>query len=140
MSKAESHIELTDEQFATAFADFSLTPELFNHKAHLRLAWVHLKASGLKAAIESVCTQIAAFASHHGAAGKYHHTLTVAAVRIVHHFEQKGGSLSFSGFIDAHPQLITDFKNLLNAHYSPEILTSETARSQYISPDLLPFD
>ena len=132
--------ELTDEQFAAAFADCSLPPELFNHEAHLRLAWIHLKASGRKEATDNVCTQIAAFARHYGAKDKYHHTLTVAAVNIVHHFMQKGKAANFTELLHEFPQLKTKFTILIGSHYSADILQSDRARAGYLAPDLLPFN
>lgn len=36
------HSELTDSQFEQAFENATLDPVMFNHKAHLRLAWIHV--------------------------------------------------------------------------------------------------
>lgn len=131
---------MTDEQFATAFSDCSLPPESFNHEGHLRLAWIHLEKSDLESAIKTVCNQIAAYANYQGATDKYHHTLSIAAVHIVHHFMGKSQSAHFTGFINEFPPLKTDFKSLISSHYGFDIFSSSQAKTEYIAPDLLPFE
>ncbi|MEM6724316.1 MAG: hypothetical protein AAF598_09780, partial [Bacteroidota bacterium] len=86
---------MTNTQFETAFRDLSLDPQLFDHVGHLRLAYIHLKQYGEDQAIENICQQIPAFASHHGAPEKYHCTLTVADIKSVHYFMQHSPEASF---------------------------------------------
>ena len=134
-----SHSDLSNKQFEIAFANCSLAPELFNHEAHLRLVWIHLQKSELNNAINAVCHQLITFVGHVGAKDKYHATLTVAAVHIVHHFIEKSQASSFSDFITEFPQLKTDFKGLIQAHYSFDIFRNEAAKKTYLPPDLLAF-
>ncbi|PHN01157.1 hypothetical protein [Flavilitoribacter nigricans] len=135
----ESHLNLTDGQFEYQFRDGSLDPALFSHEAHIRLAWIHTGRYGVEQACVNVCDQIQAFDRLHGDGTKFHRTLTVAAVRAVHHFRQKSVSDTFSGFIREFPRLKTNFKDLLNAHYSHFILRLPRAKREYLEPDLLPF-
>ena len=136
----ENHFSLSDEDFARQFASLELNPALFSHEAHLRLAWIHVTQHGVDQAIANVTSQIKAFATHHGDGGKYHTTVTVAAVRAVYHFVLKSGSDSFQDFISEFPQLKEEFKRLLDSHYSINIFKSTEARQQYLEPDLAPFD
>ena len=136
----EKHHTLTDTEFERQFANCTLDPALFSHEAHLRLAWIHISKYGVDKAIKNVCDQIQAFATANGADGKYHVTLTVAAVRAVYHFVLKSTSTDFAGFIAEFPRLKFQFKELLDCHYSMNLFKSELAREVYLEPDLAPFD
>lgn len=136
----EKDFELTDSEFELQFADLSLNPSLFSHEAHLRLAWIHIKKYGAREAIQNVCNQIRAFATFHGDAGKYNETVTVAAVRAVYHFVLKSKSDNFRDFIAEFPRLKFNLKDLLFTHYGIDIFNLETAKREYLEPDLMPFD
>ncbi len=138
--KLNNHTDLSDEQFAKAFKNCTLPPNIFNHEAHLRLAWIHLKKDGLEMAITGICDQLVVFVNDVGAEDKYHKTLTVAAVRIVAHFMQRFPTNNFFDFIVQCPELKTNFKDLIASHYSFDIFNSEHAKMGYLAPDLLPFD
>lgn len=135
----EAHYQLTDEEFARQFANCTLPTAMFTHEAHLRLAWIHLKQYNEEQAIENICTQILAYATYAGAPGKYHTTITVAAIKAVHHFMQQSADPDFRTFIARYPQLSTDFKSLLSTHYSFDIFKSAEAKKHYIAPDLADF-
>ncbi len=136
----QSHFDLTDEAFRQAFQAGSLPPALFTHEAHLRLAWIHLKKTEPTTAIKTIRSQIIAFVEQLGAQDKYHETLTVAAVHIVHHFMSKAQSTAFQAFIQEFPSLKSDFRGLIQSHYSQDIIWSEEAKSTYLPPDLVPFN
>lgn len=134
------HLQLTDQEFENQFENLSLKPSLFNHEAHLRLAWIHIHKYGEKKAIENICNQIKQFATHHGDSEKFNTTVTVAAVKAVKHFYSKSTSTSFKNFIQEFPRLKTNFKDLMAAHYKMDIYNSEKAKKEYLDPDLLLFD
>lgn len=136
----ENHYSLDDNLFEKQFEDLSLIPTLFNHEAHLRLAWIHIKKFGVDKAEENLCEQIKAFATFHGDNDKYNLTVTVAAVRAVYHFLLKSKSDDFQNFISEFPKLKDNFKLLIEGHYSIDIFNSELAKKEFIKPDLSPFD
>lgn len=136
----QSHFNLSDTEFVQQFSDLSFNPALFTHEAHLRLAWVHLKLYGEQAAIATICEEIRCFASHHGAPDKYNETITVAAIKAVHHFRNKSRSNTFADFIAEFPRLKNNFKELMAFHYKMDIYNSTAAKERYLEPDLLPFD
>lgn len=136
----ERHSALTDAQFEAQFENLTLNPTLFSHEAHIRLAWIHINQYGLDQAIENISRQIRAFATFHGDAAKYNHTVTIAAVRAVYHFMLKADMDSFSAFITTHPRLKTSFRQLIESHYSTNIFIAPQAKEAYLEPDLLPFD
>lgn len=135
----EKHFELSDHEFEEQFRECILSPSDFTHKAHLRLAWIHIEKYGLDQAKENITTQLLAFVKHAGAIEKYHKTLTIVAVEGVNHFQKKSSSDNFSDFIVEFPQLMTDFKALMSSHYSFDIFGSAKAKSEYLEPDLIPF-
>ena len=75
----------------------------------------------------------------HGDGTKFHKTLTVAAVKVVHHFKQKSLTQSFQSFIQENPGLKNSFKALLDQHYHPKTYLSAAARKFYLPPDRMAF-
>ncbi len=128
---------MTDSTFLTRFRNLTLHPELFTHKAHIRLAWLQINLNGLEAAIKNCCMQISAFASFHGDDQKFNETITTASIYAVHHFMDNESS--FDEFIERNPQLLSDLKALINSHYSYDIFAAENARLLFIEPDVQPF-
>lgn len=136
----EHHLLLGDNELEHLFENAQLDPRLFSHEAHLRLAWIHLNKYGEINAIKNLTDQIPVFAKKHGAPGKYNTTLTVAAIKAVYHFYKKSASSNFQDFIVEFPRLKTHFTALMAAHYSFDIYHSQEAKSEFLAPDLLPFD
>ena len=135
----DSHLELSDECFEEQFQNCTLDPALFNHEAHLRLAWIHVRKYGAEKAIENITSQLFSFVVSVGAMQKYNKTITIAAIRAVNHFINKSDADNFADFIQDCPRLKYNFKELMSYHYRVDIFKSELAKSQYLEPDLLPF-
>lgn len=135
-----NHFELSDTEFVEEFDKCTLAPEIFNHEAHLRLAWIQIKKLGLRSATKTICDQLLAFVDHVGAPDKYNETLTIAAVKIVNHFMQKSNTDTFKEFIIKNPRLKSEFKQLVAAHYSIDIFNDDKAKAEYLEPDLEPFE
>jgi len=135
----DNHLRLSDSAFKNSFEDTSLSPDLFNHEAHLRLAWLHINNSGIESAKKIVSEQIFNFVKKLEAQDKFNLTLTMAAVEVVNHFYNKSTSNNFVDFINEFPRLKTNFKDLISTHYGFDIYNFEKAKLQYLEPDLLPF-
>ncbi|MEQ8472160.1 MAG: hypothetical protein RIC35_13295 [Marinoscillum sp.] len=133
------HTELSDSNFLLLFENGDLEPALFNHEAHLRLAYLRIKEVGLQEAIIKVTSQIQNYVTKLGAQSKYNHTLTIAAIKAVNHFIVRSGDASFTELLEQFPKLQNDFKGLMETHYSTDILQSTKAKVSYMKPDLLPF-
>jgi hypothetical protein len=136
----EKHFELTDKEFEKQFEDCTLDASLFTHEAHLRLAWIYITKYGLEQAIKNAKIQIKKYAASLGAAEKYHETITVASIKAVFIFIKKSNTLTFYDFINENETLKTDFKKLLATHYTTDIFNSETAKKDFLEPELDPFD
>ncbi|GAA4279384.1 hypothetical protein [Aquimarina mytili] len=140
MENNVSHTKLSDNEFITQFKNCTLNPSIFNHEAHLRLSWILINELGLDSAIKTIQLQLQNFVKSVGATDKYHATLTIAAMKTVHHFMQKSKTENFENFISENQRLKTNFKDLINNHYSIDIFTSEQAKVNFLEPDLLPFE
>lgn len=128
---------MNDQEFLLQFGNCTFPPELFDHKAHLRLAWLQIKQYGIEQALENCCEYISGFASFHGDHQKFNKTITNASVYAVQHFMED--EHTFEEFIEKNPQLLSDLKALINSHYSYDIFVVENARKLFIEPDVQPF-
>ncbi|PQB04072.1 hypothetical protein [Aureitalea marina] len=131
---------MKDQEFLTAFGSAQLPPDQFDHKAHLRLAYLQIKQHGRDTASELISKQIKDYTIHWGAATKYHQTLTQAAVYTMSQFMDRKPELGFEDLLRHFPRLLTGFNELIGQHYSKDLLASEEARERYLEPDKLPFD
>lgn len=127
-----------DDAFLRAFFACELPAADFDHRAHLRLAWLMLKQHDFDEALERICDGIQRFAAHLGATDKYNRTMSEAIVRLM----VKGGagplSPSWDEFATANPRLFSDLRGILSQHYSPERLASAEARRTFLPPDRSP--
>lgn len=87
--------------------------ELFSHEAHLRLAWIHISKYGEEQAADNICLQLLQYVKHIGTEEKYNEDLTIAAVKVIHHFIKVSESNSFKDFIEQNPVLKTNFKDAI---------------------------
>jgi hypothetical protein len=125
----------TDQEFCEAFESLKIPNGSFRHREHIRIAWIYSTHFSGEEALSRMVDGIRAFAKHHGAESKYHHTITLAWMRLVHHAVRSmppGGD--FTSFVAAHPHLLDP--QILGQYYSPEKLKSDAARRAWFDPDL----
>jgi N-formylglutamate deformylase len=130
--------DFTDDVFLEAFLACRLPPSAFNHRNHLRVAWIHLQRFPLDEAIEWTCAGIARYATHLGVPDRYHRTMTEALIRLMARAGASDPSLSFEDFLARAPAFSGDCRTLIAAHYSPDLLARSDARYRFLSPDRLP--
>ncbi|MCH6255363.1 hypothetical protein MLD52_02300 [Puniceicoccaceae bacterium K14] len=108
----------------------------FNHRAHLRLAYVYLSISDSEYSVEQMRRALSRLLQHNGVdPSKYHETLTKSWIFAVYHFmNQSGSSSSADELIDAHPEMLD--AEIMLSHYSAEVLFSEKARKEFVEPNL----
>ena len=131
-------ISSEDAAFRQAFEMGGVLPAQFDHRAHVRLAYVYLVEHAPEAASARMASGLQAFLQRHGLPGtKYHETLTRAWVLAVRHFmERSPGMDSADALVARHPELL-DSKIMLT-HYSAAVLFSAEARSTFVEPDASP--
>lgn len=111
--------------------------EQFNHRAHVRLAWLCLRESPFEAGLQRIRELIRHYATSLGAAGKYHETQTRAwALAVWNALQQPPRAETFTAFTEAHPELLDS--KLLARHYRPETLQSPAAKETWVAPDREP--
>ncbi len=133
MNNTVAAAPLTDQEFAEAFETCRLPNERFHHRDHLRLAWIYLQRYGARDAPARIGESIRRYAAYHGKPEKYHETVTIAWLWLLTQASEYCGTASFAELLAASPELLD--KNTLHRYYSPELLASETARTQFVPPD-----
>ena len=127
-----------DQTFRVEFESCDFPPEEFNHRGHLRLAYIYLAEHDTETAYHLMRDAIHKFIKHHGAdISKYHDTITRAWILAVRHFMEKTSSAeSANSFIDQNPEMLDS--KIMMTHYSTELLFSDEARTNFVDPDLDP--
>ena len=125
-----------DRTFRADFEAGRIAPASFDHRSHVRLAYVYLAEHGTEGAVERVRGALHGFLKHHGIEpSKYHETMTRAWVLAVRHFMAKTpAAASADAFIDANPMLLDS--RIMLTHYSADLLFSPEARARFVEPDL----
>lgn len=134
---------MTDEAFVEAFESGTLKPELFPHRAHVRLAWLYLRQYPLAAAGARFTAGVRAFATAVGKPEKYHETITWAYLLIIQDRVARmpapaAGAPDFDTFARANEDLLQNGRALLERWYHGATLDSELARQAFLWPDRLP--
>lgn len=129
---------MSDEDFLAAFLDSSMPPAGFDHRGHVRAAWLLLQRRSLPDAVKETCEAILRLATRLGVPGKYNRTLTEAMVRLMAWGGGADRSISWKTFLAANATLMSDARGMLARHYSTELLESEEARMRFVPPDRLP--
>jgi hypothetical protein len=108
----------------------------FGHEAHLRFAWEVLdEAEDLADAERITCLTIRNAAGIGGNPDKYHATVTIFWVRLLHHLREAHADVtSVEQMLDVYPDL--GDQTLPERHWSN--LDSAESRSAWVEPDLIP--
>jgi hypothetical protein len=130
--------EITDELFVRAFERGDVLPSDFDHRSHLRVAWVYLKeAASRDEAVARIRGGIQRFAAAAGKSQKYHETITVAWMILLEDVRARvPADADLADAIRAYPALAD--RDLPLRFYSRDRLFSDDAREGWISPDLRP--
>ena len=126
---------MTDEEFARAFERGDIPPADFDHRAHVRVAWVYVREGpSLAAATDRMREAIRRFAARANAAQKYHETITVLWMRLLAEAASRAPvGCELDALLAACPELAD--KNLPLKYYTRERLFSDDARAQWIPPE-----
>jgi hypothetical protein len=116
----------SDDEFIAAVE--SCTIDSFHHSDHIRLAWLYCQRFGISEGSRKIVETIQRLAAHAGQADKYHHTMTLAWMRVVD-AARRAGTSADPGLLDKHA---------LSAYYSSETLATHQARTNWVEPDRAP--
>jgi hypothetical protein len=121
---------LLREQFETK----TLTNAAFRHCEHVRLTWIYLTGDAPDDVATRLCRSLLELATSHGVGQRFHHTLTVAWVRIIEAARREHPALPFEALAAACPYLLD--KDAPLEYYTREHLFSDDARQGWVEPDL----
>jgi hypothetical protein len=123
---------MTDQDFIDAFTAGRLAPEGFDHRAHLRAAFLLLRSRPFLEACMAMRDGLQLLAAKVGKPDLYHETVTLAFMALVaeRRPDEAGDS---AGFIAQHPALCE--RGLLDSYYSQALLASGAARKTFAMPD-----
>lgn len=133
---------MTDEQLLEAFHAHTIPLSEWDHRKHLRLAWIHLSAYPFDDAVDRIRTGIRAYNAAvgvpEGLTMGFHETMTIAWMKLIDFtMREHGAETSSDAFFDAQPQLCV--KQLLRLFYSKDQFVSERAKREFVSPDRTDF-
>lgn len=130
-------VGLEDDALVEEFESCRLPAAQFHHADHIRLAWIFLGRMSEAEATERIERAIRRFADHNGVSEKYHHTMTVAWMRLVA-AARRGTpeAKDFERFAARHAELL-DVK-ALSRYYTAELLASRDAKIGWVEPDISP--
>jgi hypothetical protein len=128
----------TDDELIDQVESFTIDPRAFDHEAHVRLAYAYLKGYDVFDALLRCRRALRGLAEHHGAARKYHETVTCGLVFLIHE-RMAGGegahdALDWEDFARANPDLLQWRDGAFFDYYPPEVLHSDLARRTFVLP------
>ena len=121
-----------------AFENATISSSEFTHIAHIAVALSYLNEMPPDAALARMREKIRGFAAHHGVGNLYHETLTTFWMKLLDHVgrNQNVGLPLYRRINVIVAQWGT--RRPIDAHYTPELITSQAARETWIPPDRLP--
>jgi hypothetical protein len=125
---------MTDQAFIDAFIAGQLEPAGFDHRAHLRAAFLLLRQAPFLEACIAMRDGLQKLATRLGKPDLYHETVTVAFMALVAE-RISAMPMEWESFIAQHPTLCE--RGLLDGWYSKTLLASENARKTFAMPDLI---
>ncbi|KAI9028224.1 flavin reductase like domain-containing protein [Phycomyces nitens] len=125
-----------EQVFMKAFEDSTLDTSQWTHRAHVRMAWNHLRELGLRDGAPVIKHTIRVHSEKNADKLKYHDTISSFYIHLVNLAIQQDDSDNddFFGFIERYPALVD--RTIIQQYYSSSLLASDKARQQFVPPDL----
>jgi hypothetical protein len=133
-----------DREFLQQFESCTLPFGQWNHRAHLKVAFLLLRDHSFDEALDRMRAGVkkynAAISVPEGPTSGYNETTTVAFMHLiratVHAYSDTFPTPTADAFCDTHPQLMS--KHVLRLFYSPERRMHPEAKHTFVPPDLAP--
>ncbi len=130
---------MIDAHFLEAFENCTLPFEQWNHRAHVKAAYLYASRHDLEPALVRMRSSIKAYNAAHNVPDAldrgYHETITQGFMRLVHATICRHGPYQSSEeFCERHPELLN--KHVLLGFYSRERIMSPAAKATFVAPDL----
>ncbi|KAI6656896.1 GTP-binding ADP-ribosylation factor [Oopsacas minuta] len=138
----ESWLEIednTDDEFIAALEDYTL--DNWDHRTHLRLAWIYLTRHGRREGMKKIFSSIKNFIDNSPRARKttFHETMTYFWTHMVHYAIEatKNPTKDFKGFLLMNPQLANG--GLFLEYFTKDLMLMKMeSRKQVVLPDIKP--
>jgi outer membrane protein assembly factor BamD (BamD/ComL family) len=135
---------MEDSELLRQFEDLSLPFSEWTHRAHVRVAYLHLQRDNFDEAMTRLRQGIKAYNAKNnrpdGPLEGYNETTTHGLLHLIaatmQAYRQTHPVKSADEFCDMHPQLMT--KHALRLFYSPQRRVHPLAKTQFVEPDLTP--
>ncbi len=137
MEAAPNHKQYNDREFLEALENMTISPELFTHEAHLRMAWLYIRQNSKKQAMQKISAAIRGLDNKYSAGKNYHYTKTVAFAQIIGHMIKNDPCGNWQDFFLTHADLFFS-KKTLEIYYSNQLINSVIAGKEFIEPDICP--
>lgn len=115
------------------FESGDISPDCFNHEAHVYVGWLYTREYPLAEALAKFDAALKRLVKKVGAEGKYHTTLTWFFLLLI--AERAKEDEPWHVFTHRNRDLICDSKTLLSRYYSDEFLFSQNAREHFVLPN-----
>jgi hypothetical protein len=106
----------------------------FHHADHVRVAYAYVRTLPLLDAIARFSAALRRFAAAQGKPQLYHETITWAFLLLIHERVARGNEATWEEFAARNPDLLRWKPSVLDAYYTPEVLSSELARRTFVLP------
>jgi hypothetical protein len=133
-----------DRELLQAFEQRTLPLDQWTHRAHVKVAFLYLRAHDFDEALTRMRAGIKAYNAAKGipdGPGEgYDETTTCAFMKLIHTtmaaYGERLPTPDADAFCDTHPQLMSP--QVLRLFYSPARRTDPAARGRFLAPDLAP--
>lgn len=128
---------MNDNEFIEKFENCTLSGADFNHRNHVRLAWLYLHRLKPLDALRRFVENLKNFACAQGAANLYHETITFAYFFLIQErIRQSEEVQTWENFAASNADLFARRKyGILTEYYRAETLASDFAKSVFVLPD-----
>lgn len=124
---------LDDAEFLAALESARLPPSLFDHRGHLRAAFLYLRREDFPGACVAMKRAIQGFAASLGKGGLYHETLTIAYLALIaERLAEEPSDLGFDEFLRRYPEL--EDRRYLERYYPRGSLDTPESRHTFVLP------
>ncbi len=126
-----------DEEFLHALEQCTLPPAHFDHASHVRAGYLYLRRLPFPQATAAMCATIANYACALGQPDRYHETITIGFMCLIHaQLWQRKAGVDWDSFRADNPQLFS--KDALLGYFPRQVLDSPEARARFVLVPLAP--
>ncbi len=129
---------LDDDALLAAFESARMAPGDLRHAEHVRVAFLYLaRHADFGEAAVRFRRALRRFAAAHGAADRYHETLTWAYLALINERAHGSSFASSAEFLRRHPELLDQQAGLLSRYYDVgAIARSARAKEVFVLPEV----